>query len=77
MVHDADLDHGALLLERVLPGTRLWDEPDRWPLEEVLEWERKRRVANVRRVVTGKRPQHHGAARIQPVAVKVVRTLVA
>ncbi|HEX4834658.1 MAG TPA: aminoglycoside phosphotransferase family protein [Trebonia sp.] len=35
MLHDADLDHGALLLERVLPGTRLADEPDRWPLEEV------------------------------------------
>ncbi len=34
-LHDADLDRGALLLERVLPGTRLADEPDRWPLEEV------------------------------------------
>lgn len=36
MLHDADLDRGALLLERVLPGTRLADEPDRWPLEEVV-----------------------------------------
>jgi streptomycin 6-kinase len=35
-LHDADLDRGALLLERVLPGTRLADEPDRWPLEEVV-----------------------------------------
>jgi streptomycin 6-kinase len=35
-LHDVDLDRGALLLERVLPGTRLWDEPDRWPLEEVV-----------------------------------------
>lgn len=35
-VHDADLDHGALLLERVLPGTRLADEPDQWPLEDVV-----------------------------------------
>jgi streptomycin 6-kinase len=34
-LHDADLDHGALLLERVLPGTRLVDEPRRWPLEEI------------------------------------------
>jgi streptomycin 6-kinase len=34
-LHDADLDRGALLLERLLPGTRLADEPDRWPLEEV------------------------------------------
>ncbi len=34
-LHDADLDHGALLLERVLPGTRLAEEPDRWPLEEI------------------------------------------
>ena len=36
MVRDADLDHGALLLERVLPGTRLADEPDQWPLEDVV-----------------------------------------
>jgi streptomycin 6-kinase len=36
MVHDADLDHGALLLERVLPGIRLADEPDQWPLEDVV-----------------------------------------
>jgi hypothetical protein len=36
MLHDADLDRGALLLERVLPGTRLADEPDRWPLEEAV-----------------------------------------
>lgn len=35
-LHDADLDRGALLLERVLPGTRLADEADRWPLEEVV-----------------------------------------
>jgi streptomycin 6-kinase len=35
MLHDADLDRGALLLERVLPGTRLADEPDRFPLQEV------------------------------------------
>ena len=34
-LHDADLDHGVLLLERVLPGTRLADEPGRWTLEEV------------------------------------------
>jgi streptomycin 6-kinase len=34
-LHDADLDRGALLLERVLPGTRLADEPDPWPLTEV------------------------------------------
>ncbi|HEY2518877.1 MAG TPA: aminoglycoside phosphotransferase family protein, partial [Streptosporangiaceae bacterium] len=32
---DADLDRGALLLERVVPGTRLADEPDQWPLPEV------------------------------------------
>lgn len=35
-LHDADLDHAALLLERVLPGVRLADEADRWPLEEVV-----------------------------------------
>jgi streptomycin 6-kinase len=35
-MHDADLDRGALLLERVLPGTRLADEADRWPLEEAV-----------------------------------------
>jgi streptomycin 6-kinase len=35
-LHDADLDRGALLLERVLPGTRLADEADRSPLEEVV-----------------------------------------
>ena len=34
-LHDADIDRGALLLERVLPGTRLADEPNRWTLEEV------------------------------------------
>lgn len=34
-LHDADLDRGALLLERVYPGTRLQDEPDRWPLSDV------------------------------------------
>ena len=34
-LHDADPDRGALLLERVLPGTRLADEPDPWPLTEV------------------------------------------
>jgi streptomycin 6-kinase len=36
MLHDADLGRGALLLERVLPGTRLADEPDRWTLEDVV-----------------------------------------
>ena len=35
LLHDADLERGALLLERVQPGTRLADEPDRWPLEDV------------------------------------------
>lgn len=35
-LHDADLDRGALLLERVLPGTRLADETDRWPLREAV-----------------------------------------
>lgn len=35
-LHDADLGRGALLLDRVLPGTRLADEPGRWTLEEVL-----------------------------------------
>lgn len=35
-LQDADLDHGALLLERVLPGTRLADEPGRWTLEDVV-----------------------------------------
>jgi streptomycin 6-kinase len=35
MLHDADLDRGALLLERLLPGTPLADEPERWPLGEV------------------------------------------
>jgi hypothetical protein len=35
MLHDADLERGALLLERVQPGTRLADEPDPWPLEDV------------------------------------------
>jgi streptomycin 6-kinase len=34
-LHDADLDCGALLLERVVPGERLADEDDRWPLHEV------------------------------------------
>jgi streptomycin 6-kinase len=34
-LRDADLDRGALLLERVRPGTRLADEPDPWPLAEV------------------------------------------
>jgi streptomycin 6-kinase len=34
-LHDVDLGHGVLLLERVVPGTRLADEPDRWPLEEI------------------------------------------
>jgi len=34
-LHDADLGRGALLLERVYPGTRLQDEPDRWPLADV------------------------------------------
>ena len=34
-LHDADLGRGALLLERVNPGTRLHDEPDRWPLADV------------------------------------------
>ena len=34
-LQDADLDRGALLLERVLPGTRLADEPDPWPLAAV------------------------------------------
>lgn len=32
---DADLERGALLLERVIPGDRLADEHDRWPLHEV------------------------------------------
>ena len=32
LLHDADLDRGALLLERVHPGARLQDEPDRWPM---------------------------------------------
>jgi streptomycin 6-kinase len=35
MLHDADLERGALLLERVQPGTRLADEPDPWPLQDV------------------------------------------
>ncbi len=35
LLHDADLDRGALLLERLQPGTRLQDEPDQWPLAEV------------------------------------------
>lgn len=35
-LHDADPDRGALLLERILPGTRLAEEPDRWPLEEIV-----------------------------------------
>ena len=35
LLHDADLERGALLLERVQPGTRLADEPDPWPLEDV------------------------------------------
>ena len=35
-LRDADLDRGALLLERVLPGTRLADEPDQWPLPELV-----------------------------------------
>lgn len=30
-LHDAALSRGALLLERVYPGTRLQDEPGRWP----------------------------------------------
>jgi streptomycin 6-kinase len=34
-LHDADPGRGALLLERVSPGTRLQDEPDRWPLADV------------------------------------------
>ena len=34
-LHDADPGRGALLLERVYPGTRLQDEADRWPLAEV------------------------------------------
>jgi streptomycin 6-kinase len=34
-LHDADLERGALLLERLQPGTRLHDEPDRWPLADV------------------------------------------
>jgi streptomycin 6-kinase len=49
-LHDADLDRGALLLERLLPGTRLADEPDRWPLAEVVPvlsglWPRPTRLA--------------------------------
>lgn len=32
---DADQERGALLLERVIPGDRLADEHDRWPLHEV------------------------------------------
>ena len=35
LLHNADLERGALLLERVQPGTRLADEPDPWPLEDV------------------------------------------
>ena len=35
LLHDADPGRGALLLERVYPGTRLQDEPDRWPLADV------------------------------------------
>ncbi len=35
LLHDADLERGALLLERVQPGTRLADEPGPWPLEDV------------------------------------------
>lgn len=34
-LHDADPGRGALLLERILPGTRLADEPGRFPVEEV------------------------------------------
>jgi len=34
-LHNAGLDRGALLLERVLPGSRLADEPGRWTLGEV------------------------------------------
>lgn len=34
-LHDADPGRGALLLDRVLPDTRLADEPGRWTLEEV------------------------------------------
>lgn len=34
-LHDADLARGALLLERLCPGARLQDEPDRWPLADV------------------------------------------
>lgn len=34
-LHDADLGRGALLLERILPGTRLIDEDDRYPIDEI------------------------------------------
>lgn len=34
-LHDADLARGALLLERIRPGTRLADEPDQYPVEEI------------------------------------------
>lgn len=34
-LHDADPGRGALLLERIRPGTRLADERDRYPLEEI------------------------------------------
>jgi streptomycin 6-kinase len=36
LLHDADLERGALLLERVQPGTRLDEERDPWPLEDAV-----------------------------------------
>jgi streptomycin 6-kinase len=35
-LYDADLDRGALLLERVLPGSLLKHEQEPWPLEEIV-----------------------------------------
>jgi predicted DNA-binding transcriptional regulator AlpA len=43
---------------------------DRWLLEEVLTWEQSRRRERVRRVVTGKRPQHRRTGVRPPARVR-------
>lgn len=56
---------GFPLVLQLGPRTR------RWPLEEVVEWEKSKRSADVRRkhVVTGSRPEHK-AAKVRPATRK-------
>lgn len=44
----------------------------RWPLDEVESCDKTDRAATARRVVTGKRPQHHKAGLRPPAQVRTV-----